>query len=99
MAVLTVNRPSLQYMDSKIWNVPEQLLVDMDGTLCSNMSPISYCLVNVICDGLQIPKNASLAESPGLEKLKEMRNKKVKKELLCRRKAGPTRKVLSLMMY
>jgi len=78
MAVSIIHRPALQYMDSKIWNVPDQLLVDIDGTLFLKISPINYGLVNVICDGLQIPKNASLAESPGLEKLKEMRNKKAK---------------------
>ena len=78
MAVAVINRPSLQYMGSKLWPVPEQLLVDKDGTWFLKISPIHHGLVNFICDGLQIMQPASLAQSPGLEKLKDLRNKKAK---------------------
>jgi hypothetical protein len=76
MAVSVINRPSLQYMGSKLWPVPEQLLVDKDGTWFLKISPIHHGLVNFICDGLEIMQPASLAQSPGLEKLKDLRNKK-----------------------
>ena len=76
--VSIINRQPLQHRDSKIWHVPEPLLVDKDGTLFLRISPIHHGLVNFICDGLQILQPASLTQSPGLEKLKDLRNKKAK---------------------